>query len=229
MRLFLPTFLIIILALAIYPFIGQDDKPAPAVTGLPWQIEVLPDGHTKVFGLVPGQSHLQDALTALGNDYQLAIVESESSISLEMYFENYRAGLMTAKLVLVADTDEALLREWQQRAIKADYMGSGQAKKYLLAEADRLAAMQTVLRAIACIPAVNLDADIIHKRFGEPAGVVADKAGVEHYLYPAKGLVISASDSAKEVLQYVAPRAFASLSAPLQSDADSSPNPDPGS
>ncbi len=216
MRRFLPTFLIIVLVLAIYPFIGMDKKDSPELTGLPWQIEILADGRTKVFGLVPGQSRLQDAATALGDDYQLAIVESESSISLEMYFENYRAGLMTAKLVLVADTDESLLREWQQRAVKVDYMGSGQAKKYGLTEADRLVAMQAVLRAIACIPAVNLDADIIHKRFGEPAGVVADKAGVEHYLYPAKGLVISASASAKEVLQYVAPRAFASLSEPLQ-------------
>jgi hypothetical protein len=196
----------------------MDKTGSPELTGLPWQIEILPDGHSRVFGLVPGVSTLQEAATVLGNDYELAVVENETSVGLEMYFSDYRAGLMTAKLVLAARTDAADLQQWQQRAAKVDYMASGKAKKYLLAAADRDAALQAVLRAIAFVPAVNLDDDILRKRFGEPAEQVAAEPGVSYYLYPEVGLAITLSADSKEVLQYVAPTDFSSLRAPLHSN-----------
>ncbi len=215
MRRFIPTFLIIILVLAVYPFIGMDNSDKPKLSGLPWQIEILPDGNSKIFGVTPGQSTLQQAATVLGDDYKLAIVENASGISLEMYFGNYRAGLMAAKMVLVAETDAQQLRQWQQRAIKSDYMETGTAKKYALDETDKALAMRAVLRAIAFIPAVNLDDEIVRKRFGEPAELIETGDGIKHYLYPEKGLVIALGDKAKEVLQYVAPQNFNSLRAPL--------------
>lgn len=218
MRLFLPTFLLIIVVLAVYPFIGTDDGEKPELTGLPWQIELQADGHTKVFGVVPGVSTLQDAATVLGDDYELAIVENASSVGLEMYFGNYRAGLMSAKMVLAAKSDATRLTQWKQNALKAEYMESGTAKKYLLAEADRSMAMQSGVDSIAFIPAVNLDDEIIRRRFGEPDEIITSADGVRHYLYQATGLSIALSDDAKEVLQYVAPKDFANLRNPLIQD-----------
>lgn len=215
MRRFLPTFLLIILVLAIYPFLTQDKTSSPKLTGLPWQIEILADGQSLVFGLSPGRSTLQEAMTALGKDYELAIVENAASISLELYYSHYRAGLMTAKLVLVAQTEASDLAQWQERAAKVEYMASGSAKKYYLAETDRAAALSSVLRAIAFIPAVNLDDEMVRQRFGEPADLVEAEAGLKYYLYPDLGLVITLSPDSKEVLQYVAPTDFNSLRAPL--------------
>jgi len=218
MRRYLPTFLIIILVLAIYPFVGMDRSSSPKLTGLPWQIEILPDGHSKVFGLVPGVSSLQDAVTALGRDFDLAIVENETSASLEMYFSDYRVGMMTARMVLAASSNAADLRQWQQRAVKVEPMGSGKARKYLLADGDREVALHSPIRAIAFIPAVNLDDEILRKRFGEPAEKVDAEPGVSYYLYPEKGLAITLSAESKEVLQYVAPADFTSLRAPLRAN-----------
>ena len=218
MRYFLPTFIFIILVLALYPFIDMDEENGPQLIGLPWQIEILPDGHSKVFGLVPGVTTLQEAITVLGEEYELAIVESDASVSLEMYFSDYRAGIMSAKLVLVAKTDAEELAYWQQRAAKVDYMASGSAKKYRLAAEDQPAALQSVLRSIACVPGVNLDDEILRKRFGEPAEQILAEQGLSYYLYPELGLVITLSDKTKEVLQYVAPYDFNSLRAPLLSN-----------
>lgn len=218
MRYFLPTFIFIILVLALYPFIDMDEENGPQLIGLPWQIEILPDGHSKVFGLVPGVTTLQEAITVLGEEYELAIVESDASVSLEMYFSDYRAGIMSAKLVLVAKTDAGELALWQQRAAKVDYMASGSAKKYRLAAADQPAVLQSVLRSIACVPGVNLDDEILRKRFGEPAEQILAEQGLSYYLYPELGLVITLSDKTKEVLQYVAPYDFNSLRAPLLSN-----------
>ena len=71
-----------------------------------------------------------------------------------------------------------------------------------------------MIQSIACLPAVNLDQDIIIKRFGE-ADEVIQKNGVTHYLYPAKGLDVILSEDGKEILQYVAPSEFKRLREPL--------------
>ncbi len=215
MRRFFPTFLLIILVLALYPFIGMDENDKPEIKGLPWQIETQPDGYTRVFGLVPGKSTLSQAVEQLGDDYELAIVKDETSRNLEMYYSHYRAGLMTAKLVLTAQADDQTLAAWQQRAAKIDYMKSGKARKYILSEQDRMQAMQSLISVITFIPAVNLDDEIIRNRFGEPDELIEQSAGVKHYLYAGTGLGIALSEQGKEVLQYVAPVDFDRLRAPL--------------
>ncbi len=214
MKIFFPTFLLIILALAIYPFIDDDDAPKK-LTGLPWQIESLPGGETRVFGIVPGNSTLAQAAKALGDDYELALVAKADSLSLEMYYSHYRAGLLSGKLVIAAKTSDEALESLRQSAVKTEYMGDGKAKKLLLNEAGRQRALQQLVDVMAFIPAVNLDDEIIRQRFGEPAELLRQQDGVAHYLYPEKGLDIALSDSEKEVLQYIAPAEFARLRQPL--------------
>jgi hypothetical protein len=216
MKRFLPTFLLITLVLAIYPFIGMEDKKGGSVTGLPWQIEILPDGSTRVFGVIPGQSTLGEAAAQLGEDMELAVMvaKGETTGSLEMYYGQYRAGLLSAKLVLAADLNADSLRSFIENAADREVLESG-ARKYVLNEEDHARAFSAVIETIACIPAVNLDHDIIIKRFGEPGEVIQNESQVTHYLYPDKGLDVILSEEGKEVLQYVAPADFERLRAPL--------------
>lgn len=219
MRRTLPIIIFVVILALVLAFYHSPTKvqntPLQKLTGMPWQIDILPDGHTKVFGLIPGKTTLRQAIAVLGTDYDLGIVESKTSTNLEMYFSDYHAGPLAAKLVLAAETDPDALQQWKKRAIKKDYMGSANAKKYMLATADQDAALNSVVRAIAFIPAVNIDDDIVRKRFGNPAEKIGAAGGVTYYLYPKKGLSIAISDKAKEVLQYVAPPDFNSLQAPL--------------
>ena len=214
MRRFLPTFLLITLVLAIYPFIGKD-KDSGGITGLPWQIELLADGSTEVFGVIPGQTTLGQAVAHLGNDMELAVMVARGEAgNLEMYYGQYRAGLMSAKLVLAADMDIELINSMRENAAKTDVLETG-ARKYVLSEEDYAQAFDAVIQSIACIPAVNLDHDIIIKRFGEPGELIQKNNGLTHYLYPAKGLDVILNQDGKEVLQYVAPNEFAKLRRPL--------------
>jgi hypothetical protein len=216
MKRFLPTFLLITLVLAIYPFIGMDDDNKGGVTGLPWQIEILPDGYSRVFGLIPGQSTLGDASARLGDDMELAVMvaRGETTGNLEMYYGQYRAGLLSAKLVLAAKLDADTIRSLIENAADREVLETG-ARKYVLDEKDHALAFNAVIENIACVPAVNLDHDIIIRRFGEPAEVITGQERVTHYLYPEKGLDVMLSEEGKEVLQYVAPSEFKRLRAPL--------------
>ncbi len=213
MRRFLPTFLLITLVLAIYPFIGKDRETA-SVTGLPWQIEILPDGSTKVFGVILGQTTLGEAKAHLGRDMELAVMVAPGEQgSLEMYYGQYRAGLLSAKLILAADVDADTIVQMRENAAEKKVLETG-ARKYLLDRNDHAKAFSAVIETIACVPAVNLDHEIIIKRFGATDEII-QRNGVTHYLYPDKGLDVILNEEGKEVLQYVVPGEFKRLREPL--------------
>jgi len=217
MKIFFTIFALLAVMLAVYPFLG-DEKKGDSVTGLPWQIDILDDGSTQVFGLHIGVSRLADAGAALGDDMELAIIAStdvEEVGSLEMYYGHYRAGLLSGKLILHTSTSDDRLKQWRNNAEKSDYMPSGYAKKYTLSAGDKPQVMKETISGITFIPAVNLDEEIVLARFGEPAERI-EQPGSTHYLYPEKGLDIAIHERSKEVMQYVSPNSFDSLVQPLR-------------
>lgn len=215
MKVFFAFFVFLAIVLAIYPFVDQSED-ADTLTGLPWQIEILPDGTTQVFALHIGVSRLSDAYQMLGSDMELAIVAASDELgNLEMYYGHYQAGLLSGKLVLQTSASEHDLKVWRDNAAKSEYMASGLAKKYTLSENYLSQVLDEVITAITFIPAVNLDEEVILARFGVPDHRI-ELDGVTHFLYAAKGLDVALHDHSKEVIQYVSPASFQQLLQPLQ-------------
>ena len=215
MKIFFALFTLLAVVLAIYPFLDQSENPE-TLTGLPWQIEVLPDGSTEVFGLHIGTSSLSNVIEMLGSDMELAIVAATDEVgNLEMYYGHYRAGLLSGKLVLQTDISEQDIKRWRENALRFEYMATGKAKKYFLSPDDLPQVLEEVIIGITFIPAVNLDEEVILARFGTPDNRI-ESAGAIHFLYPEKGLDIVLHENSKEVMQYVAPDAFQQLLQPLQ-------------
>ncbi|MFC1589564.1 hypothetical protein ACFL3P_04755 [Pseudomonadota bacterium] len=210
MKRFLILFAVLAVVLLVSPFLNKSENMEP-VTGLPWQIDILPDGSTQVFGLTLGVSRLSDVLGLLGDDdVDLAIIAAGDEVgSLEMYYGHYQAGVIAGKLVVQANSSEENIKSWREHAIKSDYMASGKAKKYRLSADDLKQALNEVVTGITFIPSANLDEEIILARFGQPDERV-QLEGVTHFLYPAKGLDIAMFAEAKEIIQYVSPDAFQS-------------------
>jgi len=201
--------------LAVYPLFDQSENPE-TISGLPWQIEILPDGSTEVFGLHVGSSRLSDAIEILGSDMDLAIIAAaDEPGNLEMYYGHYKAGLLSGKLILQTHASEQDIKRWSDNSPKFDYMASGLAKKHILLDDDLPQVLDQVIISLTFIPAVNLDEEVILARFGEPETRIR-LSEVTHYLYPQKGLDIALHENSKEVLQYVSPDAFQQLVQPLQ-------------
>jgi len=204
---YLFPFVLLVFLLSAFPFLYQP-KNRQTITGLPWQIEILPDGSTQVFGLRIGESRLSDALGILGDDMQLAIIAASDEVgSLEMYYGHFKAGVIFGKLILLTKATEKNLKNWRENTIRSEYVATGRAKKYSLSAGDLTQALDEVITGFTFIPSVNLDEEIILTRFGEPVERV-ELDGATHFLYPEKGLDIALHDDAKEVLQYVLPNDF---------------------
>jgi hypothetical protein len=214
-KIFFTLFALLAVVLAVYPFFDQSESPE-TLSGLPWQIETLPDGSTEVFGLHVGSSRLSDALEILGGDMDLAIIAAaDEPGNLEMYYGHYKAGLLSGKLILQTHASEQDIKRWSDNSPKFDYMASGLAKKHILLDDDLPQVLDQVIISLTFIPAVNLDEEVLLARFGEPETRI-QLSGVTHYLYPEKGLDIALHENSKEVLQYVSPDAFQQLVQPLQ-------------
>ena len=205
MKIFFLIFALLAAVLLVSPLLNESEN-TEVITGLPWQIDILPDGSTQVFGLHIGVSRLSDVLGILGDDdMELAIIAATDEVgSLEMYYGHYRASVISGKLVVQTSASEQHIKGWREKAVKSDYMASGQAKKYLLSGDELKQALDEVVTGLTFIPAINLDEEIILARFGEPVERV-QLEGAIHFLYPEKGLDVALFEDAKEVIQYVSP------------------------
>jgi len=207
-KTFFLLFALLVTMLLVYPFFNKSEN-TEVITGLPWQIEMMSDGSPQVFGLHIGVSRLSDVLGILGDDdVELGIIAASNEVgNLEMYYGYYRAGVISGKLVLQTRASERNIKDWRERAVKSEYMASGQAKKYIISEDDLNQALNEVVTGITFIPAVNLDEETILARFGQPAERFQSE-GATHFIYPEKGLDIALFEEAKEIIQYVSPTSF---------------------
>lgn len=182
------------------------------IDNLPWQIEILPDGHSKVFGIELGKSTTLEAKRALDHKADFSLFKSaDGSLSLEAYYGTLTLGVLEAKLIAEVDATPEQLKMLAEHAENLRAQPSG-AWKADLRDQDYLTIQNWPVRSLTYIPmAVQFDAELLEKRFGQPAERKPIDAGREYWLYPDKGLVIMLADKEKEILQYVAPSDFARL------------------
>ncbi len=218
----LGLFLLATLALLALPFVltGGDAQRHTGVPdiGMPWQIEPVDGGFSRVFGVEIGRMPFGEARERLGGGAPVvALVGAVGGAgSLEAFYESFSAGLLSGKLVLTLATTLEERERMLQRAVKAEYM-EGATRRIQLAAEDLAWSDTRPVIAMAFIPAVNLDEQIVLQRFGTPAERIREGEHREHFLYPDKGLDLQLDAKGREVLQYVAPKDFERLlRAPLR-------------
>lgn len=216
MKKFVAVLLLIVVIAVVAPFLYRSGDHQPtAVKGLPWQIETLPGGGSRVFGLTLGKSTLADARDRFGPGMEVAIIAAPGEAgSLEAYYNNATAGVLTGKMVLVAGIDRVTLQHLERNAVKTERIDTG-ALQFVLSDNDLPTAYRAPITTITFIPSVTFGEDVALRRFGQPAERIRTAKFAEHFLYPDKGLDLILNSKGKEILQYVAPREFARLRDPL--------------
>jgi len=193
----------------------SDQPAAPGVHGLPWQIEILANGNSRVFGLELTHSTLDDARGRFGDGMKIGIVAAQGEAgALEAYYDSVTAGVLLGRMILVATLDPESLTRLRERSTRRVFMNDA-TYRYHLDREDLPVALRAPIATMTFIPAANLDAETVLKRFGVPKERLRINDQVEHFLYPDQGLDLILDDQGKEVLQYVVPREFARLREPL--------------
>lgn len=211
----IPLLLAAVIATAMLLRPGNPEHEAQPVSGLPWQIEILADGDTRVFGLTLSRSTLGDAREHFGPDMEVAVMaRREETGALEAYYSRVTTGVLSGKMILAGELDKGTVERMRERAVKSR-MTESNARKFTLSQEDLALAYNAPVASITFIPTANLDEETAISRFGQPGERIRASEQVEHLLYPEKGLALTLDSKGKELLQYVAPRHFARLRDPL--------------
>ena len=129
----------------------------------------------------------------------------------EHVHESIKAAIETIQQFIVEVTGEEATQEEMaallQESINRKVLGPG-ARRYILTAESNIALAQKHITSLSYIPYINLDEEIIRKRFGEPAERIIVDQKRQHLLYPALGLDLVLDEDGKELLQYVAPAQF---------------------
>jgi hypothetical protein len=181
----------------------------------PWQITVQSDGKIRVFGITLDQTTLLDASKTLGHNYELGLFETDNQpLSLEAYFSEVTLGGISGKFILTLKASQMELTALREQAIKRKVLKSG-ARRYTLTQAENMRLVEKTISSLAYIPYINLDDEIIKRRFGEPTERIAIDQERQHLLFPEQGLDLLLDQKGKELLQYVNPVDFNKLRQPL--------------
>ena len=185
----------------------------------PWQIKILPDGRTSVFGVVLDETTLKQVDLLLKGTPKVAMFEVDNKLSLEAYYKNVSLGGLIGSFIFTLDVkDEELIAIKNSGSKKTRSEVKGY--RYDLDKPTTDKSKSLVVKNLIYIPTVQLDEETIITRFGEPAKKIKlkTKEAGWHYLYPKKGLDLIYKAESKEVLQYIQPTKFNALLAPLLSD-----------
>ncbi|AXS79485.1 hypothetical protein [Dechloromonas sp. HYN0024] len=208
----------LVLVALVVPFLipgpGKQEGVDPNAN-LPWQIELDGQGGSSVFGLRPGVSTLGEVRQKFGSEIDLAIIAEPDEVgAVEGYYSQVALGFVLAKVVVTVDVTSEAITAMRERALKANHMEST-TRKITLHPDDLVVIQNMPVKAISVIPAGNLDEAMVVQRFGAPGERLAVSEKRVHLLYPEKGLDVVVDADGKELLQYVAPRSFSLLRAPL--------------
>jgi hypothetical protein len=184
---------------------------AAASQGLPWQVEVLADGTSRVMGLHLGADTLARVRLRTGDGLQVALVARLGEVGvLEALAEPYTAGFVAGRLVLAFDVPPATLQRWRDGSTGSQPMEGG-VRRFTLRAADQAEAEQSLLAGLSFIPVARLSEADVRQRFGAPQTQRTLEGGAVLLGYAERGLNATVIPGQRAAFQYVAPRDAARL------------------
>ena len=211
--------IVILLLLLWFLLVDKDPEQGKVITGLyPWQVDILPNGKSRVFGVILNETSLQEVTRILKSTPELALYDSEKQTVVEAYYKSILLGGLIGSFIFTLDVPTEQLDKIKISAVKKKRLKDNEFKY----ELDKVTSEQMKIfkvKNLVYLPTVQLDEATIIKRFGQPEDKVKlknNEAGW-HYLYPEKGLDLIFNEEGKEMLQYVSPRDFNLLLEPLLS------------
>lgn len=190
-------------------------KPADG-TDLPWQVERLPDGASRVFGVTLGRTTARELDRRLRSVPRVALFESPGGrLSLEAYYGTVTLGMFETRLDVTLGAAPDTLRAFEASAIARSPTVTG-AWRMDLTETSVREALGLPIVGITYVPRVRYDEDLVLKSFGRPAARIVVAGGQTYWLYPDRGLALLRQADGRAMLHYVAPPAFPAVRARIE-------------
>lgn len=214
-KIILGVIALVVVSISILLMLPNNSVNTPDT--LPWNITHPTPDTTRVLGVTLGQSTLGEVELAFKNQAELEISlfkPNDAPMGVEAFFDEVNFNGLKAKIVLTIAVSPEEMQGMFKRGLRMNSTPSG--KRITLTPDDLARVRASTVASLAYLPNVRLEEHILAKRYGEPALRVREKeTGVIHWLYPQHGLDIAMSEGEKPLMQYLPPKDFELLRAPL--------------
>ncbi|MDH5471674.1 MAG: hypothetical protein OEY87_08950 [Gammaproteobacteria bacterium] len=192
------TFLILLMiGTALMVAVIGSRETHDTIDTMPWHIQVVDNGYTRIFGITLGKTNIQDAHQILAHFSETRLYTVNNKIELQAHFDEFSLGGLLAEIDLIYDIPETLLIELQQHA-----MDSEQGEYQILNDDLLMNLLTTPIKQLIYNPSIDYDSDIITQRFGLPESSETVNDTVEKLNYPDIGLVIYLNTKGPEKFIY---------------------------
>ncbi len=204
-----------LVAVSISALLLIPSAPTDTPDTLPWKISHPAPDTSRVFGITLGQSSLNDAEQVFKEKTEVSLFKpTDGKMLVEAFFDELNLNGLKAKFVFTIAVPPDELTGMFNRGLRMNSTPSG--KRITLTADDLLRVRQSPVASVTYMPTVKLEEAVITKRFGTPAERVREtKSGAVHWLYPQHGLDVTLGGSEKPLFQYISPKDFELLRAPL--------------
>jgi hypothetical protein len=204
-----------LVVVSISSLLWLPESPKDSPDTLPWNIKHPTPQTSHIFGITLGESTLADLEQVFKEQTEISLFKtSEGKMLVEAFFDELNLNGLKAKFVLTMAVPAEKLSGMFNRGLRMNSTPSG--KRITLTADDLIEVRKSPVASFTYLPSVKLSESVLAKRFGEPAQRIQEANGhVVHWLYPQHGLDITLADGEKPVLQYIQPKDFELLRAPL--------------
>jgi len=187
---------------------------------LPWKIAHPTPETSTIFGVTLGQTTLGETEQRFKEMTDVSLFKTtEGKMLVEAYFDEINFNGLKAKFVLTIAVPPEEINSMYKRGLRMNSTPSG--KRITLTPDDLILVRKAPVSSITYLPNVKLEDAIFTKRFGVPTERIREKkSGAEHWLYPQHGVDITLGGGEKPLLQYVSPKDFELLRAPLLAEGE---------
>ncbi|HEY0665814.1 MAG TPA: hypothetical protein VGD24_07100 [Gallionella sp.] len=204
---------LIVFSVTVLLMLPEPSKQSPDT--LPWHITHPSPGKTHVFGITLAESSLQDLEVKFKEQSEVSLFRAgDGKMLVEAFFDELNLNGLKAKFVLTIAVPPAELEGIFNRGLRMNSTPSG--KRITLSTEDLERVRKAPVNTLTYLPSLRIDEAIFTKRFGVPAQRIREKkSGAVHWLYPEHGLDVTLGNEEKPLLQYISPKDFELLRAPL--------------
>ena len=204
---------LIVVSISALLLIPSDSTERPDT--LPWNIKHPTPESNRVFGITLGEGTLGELEHNFKEQSEVSLFKTpDNQMGVEAFFDELNLNGLKAKFVMTVAIPQEKIQGMFNRGLRMNSTPSG--KRITLTPDDLAEVRKSPVTSITYLPSVELSDTIIIKRFGEPAQRIQEpKGGAVHWLYPQHGLDVTLGGSDRPIFQYVQPRNFELLRAPL--------------
>ncbi len=212
-KIILGVFALVIFSITVLLMLPEPAKQSPET--LPWHITHPVPGTSHIFGITLGQTSLKDLETEFFEQTVISLFKtSEGKMTVEAFFDELNLNGLKAKFVMTIAVPHEELDGMFHRGLRMNSTPSG--KRITLTPEDLVTVRNSPVETLTYLPSLRIEEEVLTKRFGTPSQRIRETgSGAEHWLYPQHGLDITLGGKEKPILQYVSPKDFELLRAPL--------------